>query len=64
MDEHADRQFDGYQVGRAGVSRQGEGQQRNRLADMSQASVSHTQSKQSLPSRLSLRTNMHEGLGP
>ncbi|CAL9021603.1 unnamed protein product [Prunus brigantina] len=34
MDEHTDRQLDGYQVGRVGVSRQGEGQQCDRPADM------------------------------
>ncbi|CAL9003193.1 unnamed protein product, partial [Prunus brigantina] len=34
MDEHADSQFDGTQAGRAGVSRQGDGQQRDQLADM------------------------------
>ncbi|CAL9000656.1 unnamed protein product, partial [Prunus brigantina] len=45
MDEHADSQFDGTQAGRAGVSRQGDGQQRDQLADMSQASASHTQSR-------------------
>ncbi|CAL8136489.1 unnamed protein product [Prunus armeniaca] len=36
--EHANRQFDGNQVGRAGVSRQGDAQQCDQLADMSQAS--------------------------
>ncbi|CAL2229959.1 unnamed protein product [Prunus armeniaca] len=35
----------------------------DQLADMSQASVSHTQSRRSLPSRLSLRTNMLERMG-
>ncbi|CAL8155296.1 unnamed protein product [Prunus armeniaca] len=57
MDECADRQLDEYQAGRAGMSRQGEGQQRDRPADMSQASASHTYS------RLSLRNNMHKRLG-
>ncbi|CAL8993041.1 unnamed protein product, partial [Prunus brigantina] len=59
MDERADRQFDGNQVGRAGVSRQGDAQQCDQLADMSQASASHTQSRRSLPSRLNLRTNIN-----
>ncbi|XP_016648290.1 PREDICTED: uncharacterized protein LOC107880713 [Prunus mume] len=44
MDERADRQLDGYQAGRARVSRQGDGQQRDQLAGMSQAPASHTQS--------------------
>ncbi|CAL8135814.1 unnamed protein product [Prunus armeniaca] len=44
MDERADRQLDGYQAGRASVSRQGDGQQRDQLAGMSQAPASHTQS--------------------
>ncbi|CAL8153307.1 unnamed protein product [Prunus armeniaca] len=61
MDECADRQFDGNQVGR--VSRQGDGQQRDQLTDMSQASASHTQSRRSLPSRLNLRTNVRDRLG-
>ncbi|CAL2277171.1 unnamed protein product [Prunus armeniaca] len=42
MDERTDRQLDGYQVGRAGVSRQGE-EQRDRPVNMSQASASDTQ---------------------
>ncbi|CAL2256817.1 unnamed protein product [Prunus armeniaca] len=58
MDEHADRQLDGYQAGQAGISRQGEGQHRDRPANMSQASASYTQS------RLSLRNNVQERLGP
>ncbi|CAL2271137.1 unnamed protein product [Prunus armeniaca] len=58
MDKRTGRQLDGYQTGRAGVSRQGEGQQRDRLTDMSQAFASCTQS------RLSLRNNVHERLGP
>ncbi|KAL6292034.1 hypothetical protein ACE6H2_000176 [Prunus campanulata] len=52
IDERADRQLNGYQAGRAGASRQGEGQQRDQFANMSQASASHTQS------------NVHERLGP
>ncbi|CAL8996847.1 unnamed protein product [Prunus brigantina] len=59
VDERADRQLDGYRAGRAG-----EGQQRDQLANMSQASASHTQSRRSLPSRLNLRTNIHARLGP
>ncbi|CAL2239105.1 unnamed protein product [Prunus armeniaca] len=52
MDECTYRQLDGYQAGRAGMGRQGEGQQRDQLAGMSQASASHTQS------------NVQERLGP
>ncbi|CAL2271089.1 unnamed protein product [Prunus armeniaca] len=52
MDERTDWQLDGYQVGRAGMGRQGEGKQRDQLASMSQASASHTQS------------NVRERLGP
>ncbi|CAL2258386.1 unnamed protein product [Prunus armeniaca] len=51
-DEHTDRQVDGYQAGRTGVSIQGNGQQRDQLAGMSQAFASHTQS------------NVRERLGP
>ncbi|KAI5348607.1 hypothetical protein L3X38_001494 [Prunus dulcis] len=58
------RQHDEYQARRAGVSRQGDGQQRDRPADMSQASASHTQSRQSHSSRLSLRNDVRERLGP
>ncbi|CAL8174054.1 unnamed protein product [Prunus armeniaca] len=58
MDDRTGRELDGYQAGRAGVSRQGEGQQRDRPADMSQASASYTQS------RSSLRNNVRERLGP
>ncbi|CAL2257680.1 unnamed protein product [Prunus armeniaca] len=58
MNECIGRQLDGYQAGRAGVSRQGEGQQHDRPVDMSQASASHTQSI------LSLRNNVRERLGP
>ncbi|CAL9003898.1 unnamed protein product [Prunus brigantina] len=64
MDEHADSQFDGTQAGRAGVSRQGDGQQRDQFADMSQASASHTQSRRSLLSRLNLTTNVRDRLRP
>ncbi|CAL9005079.1 unnamed protein product [Prunus brigantina] len=42
MDECAERQLDGYQAGQARVSRQGDGQQRDQLASMSQASASYT----------------------
>ena len=62
--ERADRQFDGNQAGRAGVNGQGNAQQRDQLADMSQASASHTQSRRSFPSRLNLRTNVCDRLGP
>ncbi|CAL9016056.1 unnamed protein product [Prunus brigantina] len=58
MDKRTSRQLDGYQAGRAGVSRQGEGQQRDQPTDMLQASARHTQS------RLSLRNNVRERLGP
>ncbi|CAL8091997.1 unnamed protein product [Prunus armeniaca] len=64
MEERSDRQLDGYQAGRVGVSRQGEGQQRDWPADMSQASAIHTQSRQSHPSRLSLRNNVRKRLAP
>ncbi|CAL8082967.1 unnamed protein product [Prunus armeniaca] len=64
MDERADRQFDGNQAGRAGVSRQRDAQQPDQLADISQASASHTQSRRSLLSRLSLRNNVRDRLGP
>ncbi|XP_034217336.1 uncharacterized protein LOC117628898 [Prunus dulcis] len=52
MDELVGRQLEGYQAGRARVSREGEGQQSDRPTDMWQASASHTQS------RLSLRNNI------
>ncbi|KAI5338148.1 hypothetical protein L3X38_017419 [Prunus dulcis] len=64
MNERADRQFGGNQAGRVGVRGQGNVQQRNQLADMSQASTSHTQSRRSFQSRLNLRTNMRNRLGP
>ena len=64
INERAYRQFGGNQAGRAGVSRQGNAQQRDQLADMSQASASHTQSRRSFPSRLNLRTNVGDRLGP
>ncbi|CAL8993622.1 unnamed protein product [Prunus brigantina] len=71
MDERADWQLDGYQAGRARVSRQGDGQQRDQLASMSQASASHTQSnvrerfgpRLDVRSRLGPRGNVHERLG-
>ncbi|CAL2252319.1 unnamed protein product [Prunus armeniaca] len=43
MDERTRKQLNGYPAGRAGVSRQGKGQQLDRPADMSQASASPTQ---------------------
>ncbi|CAL8091079.1 unnamed protein product [Prunus armeniaca] len=52
IDERTGGQLNGHQVGRAGVSRQGDAQSRDQLADMSRASASHTQS------------NMQERLGP
>ncbi|CAL2257273.1 unnamed protein product [Prunus armeniaca] len=58
MDERVDRQLNGNQAGRAKESRPGEGQQRDRPANMSQVYASHTQS------RLSLRNNVGERLGP
>ncbi|CAL9013435.1 unnamed protein product [Prunus brigantina] len=58
MDERTDRQLNRYPAGRAGVGRQGEGQQLDRPTDMSQAFASPTQS------RLSLRNNVRERLGP
>ncbi|CAL2240123.1 unnamed protein product [Prunus armeniaca] len=58
MDERTSRQLNRYPAGRAAMGRQGEGQQLDRPADMSQASASPTQS------RLSLRNNMHETLAP
>ncbi|CAL2257052.1 unnamed protein product [Prunus armeniaca] len=58
MDDCTGRQLDRYQAGRAGVSIQDEGQQRDRPLNMSQASASHTQS------RLSLRKNVRKRLGP
>ncbi|XP_020415556.1 uncharacterized protein LOC109948062 [Prunus persica] len=64
INERADRQFGGNQAGQAGVSRQGNAQQRDQLSDMSQASASHTQSRRSFPSRLNLRTNVGDRLGP
>ncbi|CAL9028893.1 unnamed protein product, partial [Prunus brigantina] len=58
MDERTDRQLNEYPAGRAGVGRQSEGQQLDRPTDMSQASASPTQS------RLRLRNNVRERLGP
>ncbi|CAL8993981.1 unnamed protein product [Prunus brigantina] len=52
IDECTGGQLNGHQAGRAGASRQGDAQPRDQLADMSQASASHTQS------------NMRERLGP
>ncbi|CAL8997782.1 unnamed protein product, partial [Prunus brigantina] len=57
MDKRTDGQLNEYPAGRAGVGRQGEGQQLDRPTDMSQASASPTQS------RLSLRNNVRERLG-
>ncbi|CAL8163980.1 unnamed protein product [Prunus armeniaca] len=58
MDGRTGMQINGYLAGPAGVGRQGEEQQLDRPADMSQASASPTQS------RLSLRNNMRKMLGP
>ncbi|CAL9017513.1 unnamed protein product, partial [Prunus brigantina] len=44
IDERTGGQLKGHQAGRAGVSRQGDAQPRDQLADMSRASASHTQS--------------------
>ncbi|CAL2234719.1 unnamed protein product [Prunus armeniaca] len=57
-DECTGRQLNGYPASRAGVGRQGEGQQLDRPTHMSQASAGPSQS------RLSLRNNMRERLGP
>ncbi|CAL9001649.1 unnamed protein product [Prunus brigantina] len=62
MDEHADQQLDGYQTGRAGMGRQGEGQQRDQLANLSQASASHTQSN--VREILGPQGNVLQGLDP
>ncbi|CAL8160221.1 unnamed protein product [Prunus armeniaca] len=62
MDERTYRQLDGYQAGRAGMGRQGEGQQRDQLAGMSQASASHTQSN--VRERLGPRLDVCACLGP
>ncbi|CAL9019376.1 unnamed protein product, partial [Prunus brigantina] len=62
MDECADRQLDGYRAGRAGMGRQGEGQQLDQLANMSQASATHTQSN--VRERLGPRLDIHACLGP
>ncbi|CAL8077952.1 unnamed protein product [Prunus armeniaca] len=71
MDERTYRQLDGYEAGRAGIGRQGEGQQRDQLVDMSQASASHTQSnvrerlgpRLDVCARLGPQGNVHERLG-
>ncbi|CAL2271791.1 unnamed protein product [Prunus armeniaca] len=44
IDERTSGQLNGHQAGRAGVSKQGDAQPRDQLADMSRASASHTQS--------------------
>ncbi|CAL2254937.1 unnamed protein product [Prunus armeniaca] len=62
IDERTDRQLDGYQAGRAGMGRQGEGQQRDQLAGMSQASASHTQSN--VRERLGPRLDVRACMGP
>ncbi|CAL8169023.1 unnamed protein product [Prunus armeniaca] len=54
IDERTSGQLNGHQAGRAGVSKQGDAQPRDQLADMSRASASHTQSNR----------NVHERLGP
>ncbi|XP_021830899.1 uncharacterized protein LOC110770985 [Prunus avium] len=62
MDDHANRQIDECRAGRADMSRQGEGQQRDQLANMSQASSSHTQSN--VRGRLGPRLDIRDRLGP
>ncbi|CAL9029673.1 unnamed protein product [Prunus brigantina] len=47
IDERTGGQLNGHQAGRAGVSRQGDAQPRDQLADMSRASASHRQSNSS-----------------
>ncbi|CAL2247528.1 unnamed protein product [Prunus armeniaca] len=68
MDERTGRQLNGYPAGRAEVGRQGEGQQLDRPADMSQASASPTHNRLSLRNnvreRLSPRLDVHARLGP
>ncbi|BFG19662.1 hypothetical protein CerSpe_059360 [Prunus speciosa] len=71
MDDCANRQIDGRRAGQAGVSRQGEGQQRDQLASMSQASAGHTQSivrgrqgpRLHVRDRLGSQRNAPRGLG-
>ncbi|CAL8993925.1 unnamed protein product [Prunus brigantina] len=62
MDKRTGGQLNGYQASRARVSRQGEGQQRDQLANMSQASASHTQSN--VRKRLGPRLDIQTRLGP
>ncbi|CAL8992737.1 unnamed protein product, partial [Prunus brigantina] len=62
IDEHIGGQLNEHQAGRAGASRQGDPQPRDQLADMSRASVSHTQSN--VRERLGPRLDVHTRLGP
>ncbi|CAL8153780.1 unnamed protein product [Prunus armeniaca] len=62
IDERTSGQLNGDQAGRAGASRQGDAQPRDQLADMSQASASHTQSN--VRERLGPRLDVRALLGP
>ncbi|CAL8990540.1 unnamed protein product [Prunus brigantina] len=62
IDEHIGGQLNEHQAGRAGASGQGDPQPRDQLADMSRASVSHTQSN--VRERLGARLDVHTRLGP
>ncbi|CAL2252161.1 unnamed protein product [Prunus armeniaca] len=62
IDERTGGQLNGHQAGRAGASRQGDAQPRDQLADMSQASASHTQSN--VRERLGPRLDVRARLGP
>ncbi|CAL9029574.1 unnamed protein product [Prunus brigantina] len=62
IDERTGGQLNGHQAGRAGVSRQRDAQPRDQLADMSQASASHTQSN--VRERLGPRLDVRARLGP
>ncbi|CAL9029509.1 unnamed protein product [Prunus brigantina] len=62
IDERTGGQLNGHQAGRAGVSRQRDAQPRDQLADMSQASASHTQSN--VRERLGPRLDVLARLGP
>ncbi|CAL2246786.1 unnamed protein product [Prunus armeniaca] len=62
IDERTGGQLNGDQAGRAGASRQGDAQPRDQLADMSQASTSHTQSN--VRERLGPRLDVRARLGP
>ncbi|CAL9006661.1 unnamed protein product [Prunus brigantina] len=56
MDECTSGQFDRYQAGRAGVSKQGEGQQRDRLTDISRRTNSDQQATRNLSQAQSTNT--------